>query len=166
MLAGDFGQGLAMPFGILPLLATMVGCGIWAEQLGRQQVRRLPLAYLVGLVIGAVAPVIPALLPIADLAMPIAMIVLGLLIVAAAPAALGIDMLVVFAVGLLVGYVFLGGSRYMPLKWLGLICGTLLATASGIGLTAMTGGGFASGLVRLLGLGIAVLGIWSLIEGM
>ena len=116
--------------------------------------------------IGVLAALETAEVPLADLAMPIAVIILGLLIVAAAPAALGIDMLVVFAVGLLVGYVFLGGSRYMPLKWLGLICGTLLATASGIGLTAMTGGGFASGLVRLLGLGIAALGIWSLIEGM
>lgn len=166
MLAGEFGQGLALPFGILLLLATMIGCGIWTEQLGRQQAMRVPLAYLAGLLVGAVAPVIPQMLPLADIAMPVAVIVLGLLIVASVPASAAVAMAAVFAVGLLVGYGFLGGSRYEPLKWLGLACGTLLATASGIGLTVMVSTGFASGLVRLLGLGIAGLGVWTLIEGM
>lgn len=166
MLAGDFGQGLEMPFGIPELLVTMIGCGIWAEQLGSKQARRLPLAYLVGLVTGAMVPVIPALLPVADIAMPIALIVLGLIVVVAAPAPLGIDMLVVLLIGLVVGYSFLGGSRYVPLKWVGLVCGTLIASASGIGLAVMTSSGFTAGLVRILGLGIAALGVWSLIEGM
>lgn len=166
MLAGDFGQGLAMPFGILPLLATMIGCGIWAEQLGRHRARQLPLAYLVGLLVGAVIPVIPSLLPIADVAMPIAVITLGVLIVLAVPAPAGLSILVVLVVGLFVGYCFLGGARYVPFRWLGLISGTLIATASGIGLAAMAGSGFAAGLPRLLGLAIAALGVWSLFEGM
>ncbi|MEO1223975.1 MAG: HupE/UreJ family protein [Pseudomonadota bacterium] len=166
MLAGDFGQGLAMPFGILPLLATMIGCGIWAEQLGRHRARQLPLAYLIGLLIGAIIPVIPSLLPIADVAMPVAVIVLGVLIVLAVPAPAGLSILVVLLVGLFVGYCFLGGASYVPLRWLGLVCGTLIAMASGIGLTAMSGSGFAAGVPRLLGLGLAALGAWLLFEGM
>jgi len=166
MLAGDFGQGLALPFGILPLLATMIGCGMWVQQLGQQHAKWGPLVYLIGLLIGALAPVIPELLPVADIAMPVAVIVLGLAIVVAAPAPFGISLVIVFVVGLLVGYCFLGGSRYVPLKWLGLVCGTLIAAASGIGLSVMIKSGFASGLARILGLGIVALGAWMLIEGM
>ena len=74
-------------------------------------------------------------------------------------------MIVVLVIGLIVGYDILGGSSYGVLKWVGLACGTLIAIASGIGISVMFSSSFASGLVRVLGLGIAALGVWMLIEG-
>ncbi|MEM7445594.1 MAG: HupE/UreJ family protein [Pseudomonadota bacterium] len=162
MLAGEFGQGLAMPFGILPLLATMIGCGIWTEQLGGQQARRVPVAYLIGIFAGAVVPVIPSLLPIADIIMPVSAVVLGLLIATAVRVPPSLAMVVVLVVGLAIGYCFLGGSVFTPLRWLGLFCGVVVAVASGIGLSIL----LSISVARILGLGVAVLGIWMLIEGM
>jgi len=170
MIAGNFGQGLALPFGILPLLATMIGCGLWAGLVGRHQAVGVLLAYLAGMAVGVLVPTISSLLPVTGMALPLAIVAMGVLIGVTAPASLGIAVLVVFLVGVLVGLFFFGDGYRHPftwdlLTWAGLACGALIATASGVGLSVMIRPRFAGVLVRLFGIAVAAFGLWLLVLG-
>jgi len=164
MLTGDFGQGMLIPFSVLPLLLTLVAAGLWTDQLGDREAWRLPAAYVTGLVAGILLVAFSLNLPYPAIGAAVGVIVLGVMVALSVSLHGFLGMLVAAAVALWQGYAELGTAAFPLVRWIGLGVGVILALAAGIGLGAMFGRALGNSAIRFLGLVIAALGLWLLFQ--
>lgn len=163
MLTGDFGEGLLIAFGLLPLLLAMLGTGLWTEQLGRSEAWRIPGSFLVALIAGTILADAGIGLPYARQAVVLGVIAVGLMVVLAAPVRGILGALLIAIIALYQGYGQLGADLSL-LGWLGLVSGVILGLAAGIGLAAMIVQGLSASALRGAGLAIVGVGIWLALE--
>ncbi len=163
MLSGAFGNGLALPFGVLPVLLVLLAAGAWAGQLGAAELWRIPAAVLAGLAIGVALPRLGLALPQLRWLVIGAVILAGVL--AAAPvqvpgwlaAVLGV------AVAVPIGLAALASARPV-LGWAGCAVGAVLGLSAGVGLTSIAGQALPGRGQRTAGMLAVLGGVWLLAE--
>ncbi len=77
---GGFGNGLTHPFRGIDHLLAMLAVGLWASQLGGSAVWKVPLAFVVTLLLGAGIAVVGINLPFAETIIAASVVILGLVI--------------------------------------------------------------------------------------
>lgn len=128
-------QWQAVPAGVLVLLLAIAGCGFWAGLASRRRVVGALLVCLAGMAAGVLTPYVSLYLPTADLGLPLVILAVSVLVALRWPATPLVPAGMMLAVGVLVGLRL--PFTWEVETWAGFACGTLIAAALGVGLTAM-----------------------------
>lgn len=160
-----FASGFAHPWSGMDHLLAMLSVGIWARQQGGKAVWAIPCAFVAAMVIGGVMGLKGVPVPAVEQGIAASVLALGLMVAMAMrlPTSVGMVLVAVFAV-------FHGHAHgaEMPLAddAVGYACGFTLATALlhvvGIGLGS-TIGRVSRVLVRLVGVVVALSGVWLMV---
>lgn len=162
-LPGGFAAGFAHPFSGMDHLLAMVSVGLWGAFLGEPLVYALPVVFPGVMVIGAILGMIGVPLPPVEWGIAFSVLALGLCIAGAVKPPVVLAMVVVAVFGLFHGYAH-GKELPSAADPVGYAAGFVLATGSlhvmGIGLGVMTRWPEGMRIVRVLGVGIAVTGLY------
>ena len=157
-----FAAGMAHPFIGLDHLLAMVAVGIWAAQLGGRAIWRVPLAFMIMMVLGSMFAFGGLPLPAVEAGIASSVLVLGLLIVVAARFPLAASMLLVGAFALFHGHAHgqeLPQTASALLYGLGFLLATGLLHATGAAMGVLLSRGISTNWVRAMGGGIAAAGL-------
>jgi urease accessory protein len=161
--AHGFSGGLVHPLSGLDHILAMIAVGLWAAQRGGRAIWAIPLAFVSVMALGGLLGMTGGLFPFAEVGIVASVLILGLLIAARIRLPLSESVLIVGLFALFHGYAH---GMEMPAMVTGLDFGIgfLLATAAlhlcgvSLGLVAKQQGSMQ--MVRYLGVGIAVSGLY------
>lgn len=154
---GGFGAGWAGPLtGLVPLLG-FVAIGLWAARWGGASIWQMPLAAMAGAVLGGLAAGQGLYHPGAGVAAVLAMTVLGFLV--AVPIAVPAPLVVTGFLAAAQGFAGSDARGDDLAFWSGYSAAALLAMSGGMGLTGIASRLAGAVMVRVLGFGIAAVGV-------
>jgi urease accessory protein len=159
--SASFSTGFAHPFSGIDHLLAMLAVGLWAAQNKRSAMWVLPLAFPLMMVIGALLAFAGLEIPAAETGIAASVAVLGLLIAFAVKMPLRASTAIVSLFALFHGYAHgseLPHGSSAVMYGLGFVLATALLHAMGLGIGLFAGKQMAGKVVRIGGIGIAVVG--------
>lgn len=163
---GGFASGFLHPVGGVDHLLAMIAVGIWGATLGRPLIWALPVAFPLLMVLGGVLGIAGVPLPFVEAGIATSVVVLGLAILAAWRAPVGVALVIVGVFGLLHGYAHgmeLPASAAPVAYTAGFVLSTGLLHLAGIAIGLLTGVPRGAQLLRVGGAAIAAVGVWILL---
>ena len=164
--SGGFASGFMHPVGGVDHLLAMVAVGIWGATLGRPLIWALPVAFPLLMVMGGILGIAGVPLPFVEAGIAASVVVLGLAILAAWRAPVGVALAIVGVFGLLHGYAHgmeLPTSAAPAAYTAGFVLSTGLLHLAGIAIGLLTGVPRGAQLLRVGGAAIAAVGVWILL---
>lgn len=163
MTLTQFSAGFYAPFVTVPALLLLLALGLWAGRVGGRELSFTAFAAVLALLLGAVLLAFDMVLPSRGLVTGALLVAAGLIVAfdLARPALLAPVGAV--AAGLFLGQGPAGPTGAAPLLWLGSAVGTLTAVATGIGFAPLAIGLGGLQLLRVIGLGLAAVGLLMLV---
>ena len=162
---GGLLSGFLHPLSGLDHMVAMVSVGLWGAMLGAPAIWVLPIAFPLVMALGGVLGVLGVPVPPPELMIALSAVVLGLAVACAARAPLWVAGIIVASFAIFHGYAHgqeLPESSNALAYGVGFVVATGLLHAVGISaglLTRYRSGAFA---IRLVGAGVAVLGVFFL----
>ncbi len=163
---GGFLAGYLHPLTGLDHMLAMVAVGIWGAALGRPLIWALPVAFPLLMVVGGVLGILGVPLPYVEPGIALSVVVLGLAILSAWQAPVGIAVAIVAAFGLLHGFAHgteLPGSAAPAAYSAGFVVSTGLLHLAGIAIGTLRSLPHGSSMLRASGGLIATTGVWILL---
>lgn len=163
----DLVAGLSHPLSGLDHLLAMIAVGLWATQLGKQALWRIPLTFVLTMALGGLLGFADSPLPLVELGITGSMLILGGLIALALRLPLTASMALVGIFALFHGYAhgaeMATGSTALWYS-LGFMLTTALLHGVGIGIGVMAQHGLPVHILRLGGAAMAASGMWLLLN--
>ena len=163
----DFVAGFSHPLSGLDHVLAMLAVGLWATQLGKQPLWRVPLTFVLTMALGGLLGFAGIPLPLVELGIAGSVLILGGLIALASRLPLTASMALVGIFALFHGYAH-GAEMATGSTALWYSVGFMLTTALlhgvGIGIGVMAQHGLPARTLRLGGAAIAASGMWLLLS--
>ena len=158
--SGSFAGGFAHPFLGLDHLLAMIAVGVWAVQQGGSAMWRVPLAFCVGMALGAIIGYLGFAVPLVEPFIAASLFVLGLLILNRRTFAPGYQIGFVGFFAIFHGAAHVVGQAPFIVPWLAL-AGLLGATVI-LHVAGMASAEALRGWIRVAGVPVLITGIWLL----